>query len=106
MRAFIPAIALCAALHAAAAPQPMAHAGGAMAAAAHGELHAQLVTPADGLATAQRRSEVGVKTSLQSRGTGPADEGQEHRPTTAAMLLAALALMTGIAVRRWGAGQQ
>jgi hypothetical protein len=34
------------------------------------------------------------------------DDEQGRRPTTGAMLLAGLLLMTGIALRRWGAGQQ
>lgn len=97
---------MCAGLHAAAAPQSMPHAGAAMAAPAQGVLHAQLVTPGDVMPSAQRRGEVAVKTGMQSADAAPADESQEHRPTTAAMLLAALALMTGIALRRWGAGQQ
>lgn len=105
MRAFIPAIALCAGLHAAAAPQPLGQAASAMASPAQGVLHAQLVTPADGVPSVQRRTDA-VKASLQPRGAAQADDAQEHHPTTAAMLLAALALMTGIAVRRWGAGQQ
>jgi hypothetical protein len=35
-----------------------------------------------------------------------ADDDDGRHPTTGAMLLAALMLMTGIALRRWGAGQQ
>ena len=110
MRALLPAIAFCAVLQATAATQP---AGQAVPAAATqpaaGLLHAKLVTPAtDRVVVAQRTNDAGPgRDSLQPAisGTQPAS-GQEHRPTTAAMLLAALILMTGIALRRWGAGEQ
>jgi len=109
MRALLPAIALCAGLQAGAAPQQAAHTVPVRATAGQGELHAQLVAPPDGAPVSQRRTNsVVVATSLQpapspaQASTGP----EEHRPTTPAMLLAALALMTGIALRRWGAGQQ
>lgn len=109
MRALLPAIALCAVLQVAAAPQTAEHTVTAMTTTGQGELHAQLVTPEDGITVSQHRNEqVVVASSLQqapaqAQGSGPAEE---HHPTTAAMLLAALALMTGIALRRWGAGQQ
>jgi hypothetical protein len=110
MRPLLPAIAFCAVLQAAAAPQV---AGQAVPAAASrpaaGILHAQLVTPStERVVVAQRVNDAAPgKDSLQpaTSGTQPAP-GQEHRPTTAAMLLAALILMTGIALRRWGAGEQ
>lgn len=107
MRALLSAIALCAGLQAAAAPQSE-HTVTAMT-AQQGELHAQLVTPVDGIPAAQHRSDqVVVASSLQQAPTQGRSSGttEEHHPTTAAMLLAALALMTGIALRRWGAGQQ
>jgi hypothetical protein len=102
MRAIIPAIALCAVLQASAAMQP-----GPQAAAANppgqGMLHAQLVTPsADGVIVAQRANDAAATKSAAAQ---PAS-GEEHRPTTAAMLLAAVILMTGIALRRGGAGEQ
>lgn len=108
MRALIPAIAMCAVLHAAAAPQQPMPAATTVAVAApqQGELHAQLVTTADGVPAAQRHTELPVKSSLQSPGATQAGDSQEQRPTTAPMLLAALALMTGIALRRWGSGQR
>lgn len=110
MRALLPAIALCAGLHAAAAAQPADDTAPAITAAGQGELHAQLVTPADGLATSQRHNEpvVVVATNLQPAPARAHASGssEERRPTTAAMLLAALALMTGIALRRWGSSQQ
>ena len=109
MRALLPAIALCAGLQAAAAPQPAEHTVTAMTTAQQGELHAQLVTPVDGIPAAQHRSDqVVVASSLQQAPTQGRSSGttEDHHPTTAAMLLAALALMTGIALRRWGAGQQ
>lgn len=105
MRALIPAIAMCAVLHAAAAPQQPMPAATTVAVAApqQGELHAQLVTTADGV---QRHTELPVKSSLQPPGATQAGDSQEQHPTTAPMLLAALALMTGIALRRWGSGQR
>ena len=107
MRALLPAIAFCAVLQATAATQP---AGQAVPAAATqpaaGLLHAKLVTPAtDRVVVAQHVNDAGNSLQPGSSGTQPAS-GQEHRPTTAAMLLAALILMTGIALRRWGAGEQ
>ena len=108
MRVLLPAIALCAGLQAGAAPQQVPHTTPAITAAGQGELHAQLVTPRDG--TPQRREQaVVVATSLQPANASPAStsgSADDHQPTTPAMLLAALALMTGIALRRWGAGQQ
>jgi len=109
MRALLTAIALCAGLQAGATPQQAPHTVPVRTTAGQGELHAQLVSSPDGAPASPRRTEsVVVASNLQpaaaqaqaSTGTG------EHRPTTAAMLLAALALMTGIALRRWGAGQQ
>ena len=56
---------------------------------------------------AQRQGDAaGVKASLQEPAAADNQTTHEHRPTTAAMLLAAVVLMTGIALRRWGAGQQ
>ncbi|WP_427913217.1 hypothetical protein ACPWT1_21785 [Ramlibacter sp. MMS24-I3-19] len=74
-----------------------------------GELHAQLgATPDDVRATQRHGDAMVVATSLQTTQAPAHASGttEERRPTTAAMLLAALALMTGIALRRWGAGQQ
>jgi hypothetical protein len=109
MRALLPAIAFCAVLQATAAVQP---AGQAMPAAANkpaaGLLHAKLVPPSpEPVVVAQRVNDGPGKDGIHpaTSGTQPAS-GQEHRPTTAAMLLAALVLMTGIALRRWGAGDQ
>lgn len=108
MRALIPAIALCAALQASAA-MPAAAPGTAAAAnkPAPGMLQAQLVTSSPGpVIVAQRVNDAAPsKGGLQAAGSTPAT-GEEHRPTSGAMLLAALVLMTGIALRRWGAGEQ
>jgi hypothetical protein len=109
MRALLTAIALCAGLQAAAAPQPAAHTVATRATAGQGELHAQLVASPDGAPASQRRADsVVVASSLQPMASPAPASGApgERRPATAAMLLAALALMTGIALRRWGAGQQ
>jgi hypothetical protein len=108
MRAIIPAIALCAVLQASAAMQPAQQVGPAAAnKPAHGMLHAQLVTPStDAVIVAQRASDTAAKTGLHSTAVVQPASGEEHRPTTAAMLLAAVILMTGIALRRWGVGEQ
>jgi hypothetical protein len=110
MRVLIPAIALCAVLQASAGVQP---AGQAVPAAASqpapGMLHAKLTSPAgEAVVVAQGvnvadPARAGMHATASS--TQPAS-GEEHRPTTAAMLLAAAILMTGIALRRWGAGEQ
>lgn len=109
MRAFIPAIALCAVLQATAAAQPAHQAVPAANGPGAGTLHAQLVTAsAEPVVVAQRVSD----TASRQPGVQPVGAsaqptpGEEHRPTTAAMLLAAVILMTGIAARRWGAGEQ
>jgi hypothetical protein len=99
MRAIIPAMALCAVLQAAAAVQPARQVVPAAAGKpVQGVLHAQLAT-STGL-VGQRSDAGSVRSSLQ------ATPAEEHRPTTAAMLLAAVVLMTGIALRRWGVGEQ
>jgi len=107
MRAIIPAMALCAVLQATAAAQPAHEAAHAAAnKPVQGMLHAKLVTSTDTVVVAQQGPDaVPVKSSLQA-GSGAEPAGEEHRPTTAAMLLAALVLMTGIALRRWGTGEQ
>jgi len=108
MRAIIPAMALCAVLQATAAGQP-AHEVATAAAnqPAQGMLHAKLVTSTDTLVVAQQGPDAGpAKPSLPTAAGAQPASGEEHRPTTAAMLLAALVLMTGIALRRWGMGEQ
>ena len=107
MRAFIPAMALCAVLQATAAVQP-AHEMSTAAAnkPAQGMLQAKLVTSTDTLVVAQHAPDAGPATTSLPAGAATSAPGEEHRPTTAAMLLAALVLMTGIALRRWGTGEQ
>jgi hypothetical protein len=108
MRAFIPAIALCAVLQAGAAAQAPHQAAPAAAATPAGMVQAKLATPADAVVVAQHGGEAGTgKAGLATTSSQQqAGSGEEHRPTTAAMLLAALILMTGIALRRWGVGEQ
>jgi hypothetical protein len=109
MRAFLPAIALCAVLQAGAAAQPARQAAPAAAAGkpAEGVLQAKLAATGDAVAVAQRGTEAGTgKAGVSTTASHRQDAGEEHRPTTAAMLLAALILMTGIALRRWGVGDQ
>lgn len=100
-------MALCAVLHATAAVQPAQEVATAAAnQPARGMLHAKLVTSTEPLVVAQHGpDEAPAKASPAGTDTQPAT-GEEHRPTTAAMLLAALILMTGIALRRWGMGEQ
>jgi len=112
MRAFFLVIALCAGFQAAHAAQPGPQATSTVAMATPGELHAQLVTHAAMTPSPRATHGTGIAaaagtTGLQASGaSGRTTPNHEHRPTTAVMLLAAFALMTGIALRRWGAGQQ
>jgi hypothetical protein len=108
MRAFIPAIALCAVLQAGAAAQPPHQATpAATGKPAAGMVQAKLATPGDTVVVAQHGGEVDTgKAGLAATSSHQPGSGGEHRPTTAAMLLAALILMTGIALRRWGVGEQ
>ena len=72
--------------------------------AAAGVMHVSLTLPekeAKGTPTAPKTVTVAKPAEPKE-----ADEEENQRPTTGAMLLAALLLMTGIALRRWGAGQQ
>ena len=65
-----------------------------------GLMHATLVVPAP--TAAQRTSEQGVvKAALKQDKQSPPPAPAEESHPEAAMLLAALALMVGIALRRW-----
>jgi hypothetical protein len=109
MQRSLPAIALCALVHA-------AMAGPAAAAPTHPAPPQQQLTSAALVAQAPatpapartQGETVAMQATLPSPASAshkPADE-PEHRPTGIAMLLAAVALMTGIALRRWGARDQ
>ncbi|HZY20179.1 MAG TPA: hypothetical protein VFE82_17040 [Ramlibacter sp.] len=101
--------AMCAALHAAAAAAPTSQAPTPSQA---GVMHAAMVVggspaPATVAVSARSESTGAMKAGLDGAAAAAKSDAQAHdRPTTAAMLLAALGLMTGIALRRWGTGQQ
>lgn len=91
-----------------AVPQsPTATATATAAAVAAGVMQASLLLPEkEAKGTQSAKPAAVVKASLKADEAKDTDDGDGHRPTTGAMLLAALVLMTGIALRRWGADQQ
>ena len=105
MHKILPAIALCVALQPAWAddttPGPQTSAplppGGLM--------HATLVVPAPGAGPQRPSDPPAMKAAMQAEDEGPKPDETESEPTTG-VLLAALALMAGIVLRRWGSGQQ
>ena len=102
------AIALFMAVQAATAeaapPAPGATTTAAVAVAAAGVMQASLGLPEKEAKGTPPAKAAAVKASLTA---GSGEDGEdEQRPTTGAMLLAALAGLTPIAVRRGGAGQQ
>lgn len=98
-------VAVQAATAEAASPTPAAAtATAAVAVAAAGVVQASMGLPEKEAKGTQSAKPAAVKTPLEANA---AKEGEDsRRPTTGAMLLAALVLMTGIVLRRWGAGQQ
>lgn len=102
----LPALMLCMAL------QP-AWAGGPAAGSAHArpdgprpELHASLAAPARAAATEAGGPAPVVVAALQDDAGATPPEPQPERHTSRDMLLAALALMAGIVLRRWGVGER
>ena len=101
MQRLLPAILLCAGLQSASAVAttvltPVARQPDAI-------LQAQLAVPAD----PAERGHVAVqavKAQAKPPGAATADPEGQDRPF--GMLLAAVALITGVAMRRWGMGQQ
>lgn len=102
MPRLLPAILLSAGLQSALAAAPSA-ASAAPATAARPEaiVQAQLLVPSDP-APAMGRGDA----MQAAKGGTKADAHVDDDHGVGGMLLAALALMTGIAVRRWGQGQQ
>lgn len=106
MHKILPAIALCFALQPALADDgsarrpahPPVHAGGLM--------HATLVVPAAQAAAQRPAGQAALKASLQPEAEAAAEQDRTERDATTGVLLAALALMAGIVLRRWGASQQ
>jgi hypothetical protein len=76
----------------------------AVAVAAAGVVQASLGLPEKEAKGTPSAKPAAVKTSLAAQDSKDGDD--EQQPTTGGMLLAALAVMTAIALRRWGAGQQ
>ncbi len=88
-------------------PQSPAATATTAAVAAAGVMQASLsLSEKEAKGTQSGKPVATAKASLKADDSKDADEGDGRRPTTGAMLLAALALMTGIALRRGGAGQQ
>jgi hypothetical protein len=106
MRSFLPAMALCAVLQPALAGNS-APARPASPAPAPVMLHAA-ITPATAVPVAATAGTPVVVAGFKGEASlGPAagpkaPQPDEGRPTTVAVLLTALAVMTGIALRRWG----
>ena len=100
------AIAVCMAMQPAWAGGP----GGGVSTAAHEAPPAlvQVRLAAPGPATAQDNSQQApiVVAALQDDTAPPAPEAETERDTNQGVLLAALALMAGIVLRRWGTGRQ
>lgn len=103
MPRLLPAILLSAGLQSALAAAPSA-ASAAPATAARPDtiVQAQLLVPGDPAAPALGRGDA----MQAAKGGTKADAHVDDDHGVGGMLLAALALMTGIAVRRWGQGQQ
>jgi hypothetical protein len=102
MPRLLPAILLSAGLQSALAAAP-ATAAAVPATAARSEaiVQAQLLVPTDPAPSMGRGD-----TAAAAKGRTKAEVHGEEDRGVGGMLLAALALMTGIAVRRWGMGQQ
>ncbi len=104
MHRLLPALLLLAATCTAQAAAPAAAATHAAAARATPPADPALIQTALVVPGPAHRAAPGAAAAT----TAPADPqpaGDGHPPTTAAMLVAGLALMTGIAVRRWGLGR-
>jgi hypothetical protein len=102
MQKFLPALALSLAVQTAmAANQPASH--DAAAPLAGGLMHASLVVPAQAAAGPQHAADPAALTAnLQAGDEAAARKESQGREHTTGMLVAALALMVGIVLRRWG----
>ncbi|WBY01284.1 hypothetical protein PE066_17740 [Ramlibacter tataouinensis] len=69
-------------------------------------LHATLAAPAKAAARGTAGHGPVVVVALQDDEAPPASDTEPERQTTRGMLLAALALMAGIVLRRWDAGER
>ena len=106
MQKILTALALSFALQTALADD-LAATGQAGAPLAGGLMHANLVVPAQPAAGAQHGADPSALTLNLQAGTDPAGKQEDHgRDHTSGMLLAALALMAGIVLRRWGTDRQ
>lgn len=105
MQKILPALALSFAVQTAVAGSVPA-ASGAGAPLAGGLMHAALVVPAQPVGAQHDAEPPALVADLQV--TTEAEPGKDHqgRDHTTAMLLAALALMAGIVLRRWGTDRQ
>lgn len=109
MDRLLTAIVLCMALQPAwageAAPAGEAATGGATP---QGMVQVQLAAPAAMAAGPRSPGQAPILVAALHHEAGPAPEtqAQPERQSTEGMLLAALALMAGIVLRRWGADQR
>lgn len=106
MQKFLPALALSFAVQTAMAGDLPA---GNQAAAplAGGLMRANLVMPAQPAVGAQHGADQALAANLQAGSDAVAKKDQERgREHTTGMLIAALALMVGIVLRRWGTDRQ
>lgn len=107
------AVVLCIATQAAAAqgvaPVPVAQHARPAANLIHKKTAATPAAPNTGgelIKTAAAGTHDPVPRATRVAAVAPAADDEQHRPSGPAMLLAALALMSGIALRRFGAGKQ
>ncbi len=108
MYKFFPAIALCMALQPAwATGGPGGGVSGAGGQAPPALVQISLATPGQAAAAhAHSQQAPVVVAALQDDAAPPAPEAETERETNQGVLLAALALMAGIVLRRWGTGRR
>lgn len=108
MDRLLPAFVLCMALQPAWAGDAVAGKAVTGGMAPHGMVQVSLATAATA-AAGQRdpeRAPVVVAALQDDAAPAPKTQAQPERRSNEGMLLAALALMAGIVLRRWGAGQR
>jgi hypothetical protein len=105
MQKILPALALSFAVQTAVAGSVPADTS-AGAPLAGGLMHATLVVPAQPLGAPHDAERPALRADLQAAAEADLRDDHQGRDHTTAMLLAALALMAGIVLRRWGTERQ
>jgi hypothetical protein len=105
MHKILPAIALCMALQPAWADDTTPGLQTPAPLPPGGLMHATLVVSAPNAGPQRPSDPSAMKAVLKAEDEGPKPDDTKSEPTTG-VLLAALALMAGIVLRRWGSGQQ